>query len=211
MTPLLAVPTRGAVRWETITRLEEIRDGAPGMPPILYQPGNLSVAMTRNRIVSRFLATSCDVLVMVDDDVVPPPHLLDVVADPDGACYAMVTIPHPMPHPLAPGRVVLTAYETAGEGLAFLDLERGWNDVDAAATGCCAVRRDALERLGPNPFRIGNDPDAPVTSDDFLFCADLRAAGLRIGSWHDGWHSDHVTTVSLAPIMETQHSPQRST
>ena len=50
---MVAVPTRGAIRWETVTALEEARDCTPGLGPIVYQPGNLSVALTRNRIVEQ--------------------------------------------------------------------------------------------------------------------------------------------------------------
>lgn len=199
---MLAVPTRGAIRWETVTRLEEIRDLHPSVPPILYQAGNLSVALTRNRIVQAFLASPCDVLVMVDDDVVAPPHLLELADKLDG--YGIVAVPHPMPMPGNPAEVILSAFDTAPGGLVAVDtLEHGMNDVDAVATGCCLVTRAALVAVGPNPFRIDNDP-ATAVSDDFLFCADVRELGFRVGAWWDGWYADHVTTVSLAPLREAQ-------
>ncbi len=201
---LVAVPTRGAIGWQTVTRLQEIARANPSLPPVLWQPGNLSVALTRNVIVQRFLASSCDTLVMVDDDVVPPPTMLDhLVPVPDG--FGMVGIPHPMPVPGAPSSLTLTAFRSDGDGLRVVqELEPGWNDVDAVATGCVAIPRAVLERLGPNPFRISNDPAAAVTSDDFLFCADLRAADFRVGAWWDGWYCDHITAVSLAPLLEGQ-------
>lgn len=201
---LLAVPTRGTVSWQTITRLSEARDVTPGLRPIVFQPGNLSVALTRNRIVQTFLATDCETLVMVDDDVVPPPHFLESLGRliPE---YAMAGIPHVMPNPTDTSRLILTAFMSADDGLTAAELDDGANDVDAIATGCVAVSRQALVALGPNPFRISNDPDVPV-SDDFLFCADLKAAGFRVGAWWDGWPCDHISTVSLGPLFESQLS-----
>ena len=197
----LSVPTRGCVSWQTVTRLEAVRDDTPGLRPILYQPGNLSVAQTRNRIVKQFLATDCTTLVMVDDDVVPPPHFLAALDRliPEFACVA---VPHPMPSPADPSTLILTAYLEASGGLVAASLTEGANEVDAVATGCVAISREALENLGPAPFRIAHDPDAPITSDDFLFCADLKTAGFRVGAWWDGWPCDHISTVSLAPLME---------
>jgi len=201
---LLAVPTRGSINWQTVARLQEVRDATPGLRPIVWQPGNLSVALTRNRIVQRFLATDCATLVMVDDDVVPPPHFLETL-DRHIPEFGMVAVPHPMPDPSDPSRMVLTAYDETYDGLAVASLSDGMNEVDAVATGCVAISRDALAMLGPCPFRIENDPDASVTSDDFLFCADLREHGFRIGAWWDGWYCDHLSTVSLAPILQGQH------
>jgi hypothetical protein len=194
----LAVPTRGSIRWETVTRLQDVRDVTPGLRPILYQPGNLSVALTRNLIVRQFLASDCETLMMVDDDIVPPPHFVETL---DRALpgYGMVAIPHVMP---VGAESILTAFTGTLDGLRPCELGDGMNEVDAVATGCVAVSAAALEALGPDPFRIAHDPTATVTSDDFLFCADLRVHGFKVGAWWDGWPCDHVTTVSLAPIHE---------
>jgi len=200
---MLAVPTRGQIGWQTVTRLEEIRDRTPGLAPIVYQPGNLSVALTRNRIVKRFLETDATTLVMVDDDVVPPPHALEAL-DPLIPEFGMAAVPHPHPWPHDPGRIVLSAYDSApGGGFAPATLAQGVNEVAAVATGCVAISRAALEATAPAPFRVSHDPDDLISSDDFLFCADLRILGFRIAAWADGWFADHVTTVGLAPLWET--------
>jgi len=196
---LVAVPTRGAVSWQTVTRLNEVRDATPGLRPIVFQPGNLSVALTRNRIVQTFLATDCETLVMVDDDVVPPPHFLETL-DRLLPEFAMAAIPHVMPNPADHSRLMLTACDAVPGGLTGSDLADGANDVDAVATGCVAVSRQALVALGPNPFRISHDPDDAV-SDDYLFCRDLKSAGFRICAWWDGVPCDHVSTVNLGPLF----------
>lgn len=207
---LVSVPTRGSIHWQTVQSLEALRDDTPGLRSILYQEGNLSVALTRNKIVKRFLETDCEVLVMVDDDIVVPPHLMQSIV-PRIPEFAMVSIPHPMPA-ADNSTLVLSAFKANVFGhLNLAELEPGLNEVDAVATGCVAISREALEALGPHPFRIEHDPDADITSDDFLFCADLRAAGYRIGCWWDGWYCDHIRAVQLAPLMEARlHSTSRS-
>jgi hypothetical protein len=192
---MIAVPTRGSIRWETVTRLQEIRDAHPGLPPVRFVPGSLSVAITRNRIVSQYLQTNDDVLIMVDDDIVPPPHMLEALLPHVGE-YGAVAIPHSAPAPDNPSCLILTAYENGFPA----DLVQGINEVDTVATGCIAISRKAIEALAPNPFRIGNDPDAD--SDDFEFCKDLRTLGFKIGAWYDGWICDHVTTIMSAPLWE---------
>ena len=198
----LAVPTRGSIHYITVTRLEEVRDNTPGLRPILYQSGNLSVALTRNRIVKKFLATDCTTLMMVDDDVVPPPHFIETL-DAFIPEYGMVGIPHPMRNPSDPGSLGLCVLKKDKDGLLNgCALEKGMNEVDAIATGCVAISREAVEAVGENPFRIENNPDALITSDDFLFCADLQERGFKVGSWWDGYFCDHLSTTSLAPLLE---------
>ncbi len=200
MTPFLAVPTRGTIGWATVTRLEEIKARFPDSPPILYQPGNLSVAQTRNRIVAKFMESDCDVLVMVDDDVVPSPHWLSEILPPMDE-YGVIALPHPMPDPLDRSQLRLTVFDWTDDGWRFRsELEQGLHECDAVATGCVAVHRDVLHELGENPFHIGGE--AWGESDDYWFCRDARDAGVRIAYFYDGWYADHHTVVSLAPLYE---------
>lgn len=199
MTVFLSVPTRGQIQWQTVTVLESIRDKNPNLPPVLYQEGNLSVALTRNKIVRKFLKTSAETLVMIDDDTVPSPHFLEVLTPvPEG--YGMVGLPYPTVHN---GSLGFTAYRRKEAGYEFVtSFSKGWNDVDGLGTGCVAIPRTTLVELGPDPFRIEVNPEADVTSDDLLFCRDLQKKQLKIGVWWDGWYADHIRAVGLAPLAE---------
>lgn len=203
---LISVPTRGMIGWATVTRLEAIRDRYQGMSPILYQPGNLSVAQTRNRIVREFLDGPWQALLMVDDDVIPSPHFLDEARGRLGECD-VICLPHPMPNPEAVGHLVFGVFDESEIGLVHAQPEFGLNECDAVATGCVLIHRRVLESLGPVAFHIDDDPDAEFTSDDFIFCRDAKQAGYRVGYWWDGWFADHHSTVSLAPLIEArQHA-----
>jgi hypothetical protein len=198
---LISVPTRGQIQWATVTRLQAIRDDG-GYPKINYQPGNLSVALTRNTIVRTFLNGNWDVCVMVDDDIVPSPHFLDEVLDHVGE-YGMIALPHPMPHPKDPSLLLLSVFDDIdGQITPKQTLEHGLHEADIVATGCVAISRAALEATGPAPFRISHDPDDPVNTDDFVFCRDLRVLGFKVGYWYDGWFADHHPVTMLAPLME---------
>lgn len=205
MSVLIAVPTRGQVRASTVARLQEIRD-IGGHSPVVYEVGNMSVAQTRNRIVQRFLRSAHDTLMMVDDDLVPTRRFLENVLPLDDG-WGLVSLPHPMQHPADKSRLVLTAFEgDLEDGLEPLDVEPGLNECDFVALGCGVVSRAALEVLGRAPFRMEHDPDRPFVSDDILFCADLRAAGFRVGYWWDGQPCDHHTVTQLAHLVETRVS-----
>ena len=200
---MIAVPTRGMVTAATATRLQEIRDQNPGLPPIMYVEGNLSVAQTRNKAVKAFMKTKCKVLAMVDDDIVPGPKFLELAKHLDK--YAMIAQPHPT---VVDGHIDFTIYMKNGKGHYFTPMKFGVHEVDAVATGAFLVRRDVLEELGPAPFRIDDDPDAKVTSDDLLFCQDLRDRGYRIGyGFLSGWFADHWRQVSLGRMVEAYRRP----
>jgi hypothetical protein len=189
------------VQWQTVATMQAARDYDPSLPPVLYQEGNLSVALTRNRIVEQFLASDCDVLAMVDDDIAPPLNFVELLLPFVGE-YAMVGMPHVSPHPTEPHNLILCVYAADPEGLRPMGLFDGINECAALATGCVLISRRALVELGPAPFRIEHDPRAALQSDDMLFCADLRTAGFRIGCYWNGHPVDHFRATNLTPLYE---------
>lgn len=196
----IAVPTRGVVGWQTVQRLSEIRDSAKGMPPIMWQPGNLCVAQNRNRIFARFLETECEVLIMVDDDIIVPPSLLaDLLPTPEG--YGMVGIPYPVTHPVA-GALGFCVYKEDPNGFVWADMNAGLNECDGIGTGCVAIPRAIVEEFGPDAFRIDPSVNAIVKSEDLLFCKDLRESGYKVGYVYTQWWADHCRTVNLSPVLE---------
>lgn len=198
---LLAVPTRGSVRCETVTQLEAIRDSVDGMRPILYQQGNVSVAVTRNAIVKRFLETDAEVLVMIDDDVAPPQSLLtDLLPLTDG--FGCVGIPYTL---VRNGEYTLSVLQDVDEEVARRVWPRyGLTDVDVIGTGCVAIAREVFERFDGPPFRLGYTSDGEMIGEDLLFCRDLRAMGWRVGCmWTGTTFAEHIREVQLSrPLLQ---------
>lgn len=200
---LVAVPTRGQVSWATCTRLQEIRDANPGLPPIVFRPGHLSVALTRNHIVRQFLAGDWEALIMVDDDVVPATTMLSLVEGFDS--YDVVAMPTFVWRPnLAPVPV------PAVFGMSDIQLVGGGalRAAEIVGTGCIAIHRRVLEGLHEEPFTVGFE-DGRDVSDDIMFCRAVRAAGFTIGAdFTTG--ADHHTTVSLQSFVMSvrAHSTQ---
>jgi hypothetical protein len=141
----------------------------------------------RNAITRRFLATDCDFLLMIDDDVVPrhnPAQLVYANRDVIG-CPALVR---------QHGRCLnWSAYEpgAGGEGYMAVDLRRASSDGDLApvaivGTGCILIKRRVLEAI-PAPFTITRDEHGVTEmGTDFAFCQRAQAAGFEI------WTTPHL-------------------
>lgn len=201
---MLAIPTRGSVRYETIIWLEQIRADNPGLGPTVFQPGAVSVSQNRNRIVQHFLKSDCRFLAMVDDDIVPPPHFFDLVhyLEKDKR-WGMLCVPHPIATNGGAGGIDFSIYQECPEGARYVAPQHGIHEADLVATGAVIVPRRVFDRVGDAPFRVIDDPrSATLTGEDFLFCQDLRRHGFRVGYMFDGWYCNHNTTVGLAPLKE---------
>lgn len=192
---LVAVPTRGQVSWATCTRLQQIRDENPGLPPILYRPGHLSVALTRNHVVREFMAGDWQALIMVDDDVAPSPGLLTLTEGFDS--YDVIAMPTFVWRPdIAPTPV------PAVWGMSTLQTPNGvgaLRSAEVVGTGCIAIHRRVFEGLPDEPFMVGREDDRDV-SDDVMFCRAVKTAGFRIGAdFRSG--ADHHARVSLQSFV----------
>lgn len=196
---MIAVPTRGSVRHETVVRLNELREGHDDLPPIKYVQGALSVAQTRNKIVAAFMESSKQFLLMVDDDVVPPWNVLSLFDQP--VEMGVVALPYVMWTPEAGPH--LSVYNDIGEGIQPRGLENGLNMVDVAGTGCMAFSRHVFERMHfPHPFRFSRLPSEAAFSEDILFCRDVRSVGMDVMAWWDGSYADHAKLIGLGELFE---------
>ena len=195
----LAVPTRGLVDWNTVVRLGQIRDANPGLPPIHYEAGRLAVTDVRNRIAHKFLASDAHLLLMVDDDVIPPLgilHMLDRDLDIVGAPYPIIRVEGAIPFPCA------LEYDTTHDTYRTLPDpfgRTGLVKVDAIGTGCMAITRRVLEHPDLRiPFRLGTDEYGQLRmSEDVQFCHMARAAGFSVWADFDQRPDHFVAGVSL--------------
>jgi hypothetical protein len=190
---LVAVPTRGQVSWGTCTRLQALRDANPGLGPVKYVPGHLSVAATRNKIVRLFLEGEWEALLMVDDDVIPASCVLNMVHE--LGVWDVIAQPTFIWRPeIAPVPITATFGLTSlvAPGVAV-------REAQTVGTGCIAIHRRVLEGLPAEPFCIGFE-DGQDVSDDVMFCRAVHTAGFRIGADFTS-AADHHTTVSLQSIV----------
>lgn len=198
---LIAVPTRGTVDYQTIGRLNLIRDNEPGLSPIMFEQGVMGAGEVRQRIIGRFLDSPKQVLIMVDDDVMPPENLLGIVEHlgrPND--YDVVVAPT-----LIYRRGVIAWNVDDGAGRWRQDTPEGVVDAVSVGSGCVALRRRALEtfeKAGIPAFLEGHDEHGRlIESDDVGFSRRAGELGLLVGADFSRL-CDHRVTVGLGAFVK---------
>jgi GT2 family glycosyltransferase len=185
----IAIPSRDMTAGAICARLVLLLIDLARRPedPIIDIVQGYPVDRVRNQICRRFLKSDADYLLMIDDDVVPPPTVLDMARhDKDvvaGLCYAFVprlgyySVAYPS------GNYCGTPVERLGIGDQIEG--RGLLEVELAGTACLLIHRRVLEALDPPYFRMLLDDDRLFIKDseDFTFCRKVRVAGFSI--WLD--------------------------
>lgn len=121
----------------------------------------------RNGIVEDFLDSDCDVLWMLDSDVVPPVHVLDLVAHHYDK-WQLAGAPYPI-YSQVPGRnemsILFTVYDgiddkSSKRGIYMCDApQSGTAFVDGLATGCLFIKREVFSKLKKPYFEFKFDPE----------------------------------------------------
>lgn len=207
----VAIPTRGSVGFNTLRRLDLIREANPSLPPVHYEAGRLSVASVRNEIVRKFLKTDCDILLMVDDDVVPHRDVLAMsqfvrlaeIAG-DNLRYDIVGAPYMLlRQPIAMIATPCVFNQGAGGGYRFIPetfSQDGLVECDAMGSGCMMIARRVLEDRRCLPFSLGVDEDGVmVMTEDIIFCLRAKEAGYTIAADYSRF-ADHWNEISLNAI-----------
>lgn len=188
---LVAVPTRGHVWCETAKALE-------GSNP-QYVREKLSVANVRNRIVRDFLQTKAEALVMVDDDVIPPPGFVEKLLN---TPYDIVAAPVPIAKVPA-HTLFVNVFDVGpnGEIMTVTVPENGHIACDAVGSGCTLYRRNVLaDKRMSQPFNQQLDKDGTIlVGQDLEFCRRARAFGYTIGANFDAT-CDHYVSLHLSAI-----------
>jgi GT2 family glycosyltransferase len=192
------VPTRGHPFYATVEHLNALTEGR-----YRFNEGGISVAHVRNEIVREFLDGMADVLVMIDDDVIPPGNVFEILApleDGFAMCGAIVLTASPgtvhMPN-------VYTLHEKGGYTRAPMpvDAESPVHEVSAIGAGCVAIRRDVLEGMKA-PFRFKHDPDGLIVmGEDIAFCERVRKRGGKIAA-HYGVVCEHYDDIYAWGLAE---------
>lgn len=193
------VPTRGYVFCETANTLARLANRA-GVPLPHYMRGNASVSDVRNRIVQHFLGTDGEVLIMCDDDVVPPDHTLHNLQE------AL------RDYPIVSGVCLIVRPGTFHLPNVFSRTKEGWGinhavfgqtglvETDGVGTGLIAIHREVLEnKYIRAPFGSTYDRNGVMTfGEDLSFCRRVASQGYKIAVDMDIFCEHHVAVHANA-------------
>jgi len=151
----------------------------------------------RNCAVKESLASRCEWLLMVDNDMALPPNLLDML---DRAGERMdVLVPKFYRIDSAAGGGV--ALQLCWESLSVELGKSEWCELACAGTGVMFIHRRVFERMGNRGwFRFAYDADGRVSnSEDVGFCQKARRAGFSVWG-NQQFEADHYKTVPLSRL-----------
>lgn len=212
----LATLNSGWLRREFASRVLPMLKATEGVELLWENPSKTwdhPISSNRNQIVKRFLATNCDFLMMIDDDVVP-------TVNPAIFCHAnkdIIGFPAKVRQRVRSlNWVAYVRNPNLGEGIAgYAPVDFGRVDtdidllkVDAVGTGCILIHRRVLENLSA-PFHCVYDDDGVCRlGTDFAFSKKASEAGFEI--YVAPWAiCEHFKEVGLADIMSWDDSDHR--
>jgi GT2 family glycosyltransferase len=144
----------------------------------------------RNSIVQRFLASKNEWLIMIDNDVVPPQNMLELInLDKD-----ILILPVP-----------ICQFNSIMYNVYLLDKEGYWEpvknrkgliEINSGGTGAIIIRRNILEKIEA-PFERNYDKKGlAILGSDLFFCTKAKELGYRIYT-HMDFVCSHYRTVDL--------------
>lgn len=201
MNVLLALPTAGH---PTAPFLESLR--TLDLPPSVERIEHVSITGNfipgqRELAVRRALALGVDVLIMIDDDMIVPPHALHGIlgaldADPELAIVGALYYSRDGLRPMTATHWVSHDTTTAAIPAFGHDVAR----VDAVGFGCVGIRIAALRALTPpyvgaHVYLEESSANVRICNEDYLLCERMRDIGYGIGL-HGGVRCKHYDRAS---------------
>lgn len=208
----LGIPSTGTRSDAQVYFLEEVRERYAGIVELVYPKQCVYRTFhdfARNAMVEEFLESDCDILWFLDSDVVPPKHVLDLIAI-HGKKWEAAGAPYPIwmtPPGGTENTVIFTAYKGVVEnettkGIGITEVPRsGTEFIDALATGCLFLKRSLLERMEKPYFEFKFDPKTRQMreGEDLGFC--LKASKIGVKFFTDySMVCKHYKTVCLLDI-----------
>ncbi len=156
--------------------------------------GVYPVEKARNRAVENFLRSPFQWLLMMDNDVVPPPNFLKIVTEAESEGRFLFGVPTPMIGDA--GLQWNVAHRQDELVCAFnVTLPAGWHPCDFLGGAFLAARRPVFETIKSNWF-----DRMPNKSEDFSFSQRAQDAGFQ--PWFTGdYQCDHIHSASLRELM----------
>lgn len=159
----------------------------------------------RNGMVQRFLADPKNYthLMMIDDDIIPPPHALRMVLY-NKPIVSAVVFTWKDGEPL--GLLMKwdekeKGYKQDTEAINKINTGETLVNIDASGTGCFIVKREVYENLVSNWFRYQYDEIGKVClGEDFSFYRRAKEIGYSI--WVDGTvFCGHIGSIDILEVQ----------
>lgn len=133
----------------------------------------------RNGVVEEFLESDCDLLWFLDSDVVPPPHVLDLITE-HGDEWKVAGAVYPV---FMGGAVVIPVYTRDEDDNFVLSMAppEGQDMVSGLATGCMFIHREVLEKMEKPYFSFRYNPENMCLEEgeDVRFCKAANELGYK--------------------------------
>jgi len=134
----------------------------------------------RNFIVDKFLETDCEILFMMDSDMVIPENIFDMIKPGYDVVSAVVfTTKKGIPYPII--------MKKAKDDFAFVqmadpnDAIEEYTEVDGIGTGCIYIRRSVFDKIDRPFFRFQYAIDGSVElGEDYSFSNKIKAADINL-------------------------------
>jgi O-antigen biosynthesis protein len=181
---------------------------ATGFPSVRYiaepRPGG---SFARN---AGFAASTGQIVITLDDDVIVPPHWLETLVAPFGRPEIAVVTGNLLPLSLeTPSQQIFEAYDgSLGRGFTSFETDQQWFTQqrlavptwELGATAICALRATVLNdpRVGWMDEMLGPGMPSGAGEDLYFFYRILKAGHRFVyepGAW--GWHEHRTTMEAL--------------
>lgn len=193
-----AIPSRGELNWQCAQAIRELAEELDAEPH--FQIGHLSVAANRNKICEDFLASDCETLFMLDDDVMPAANAVFLVDDLAKFDIVAAAVPVWRAQDPAPS---FAAFGSDQQPLQPNALYGPLAEAAFVGTGCIAIKRDVILTLfevSLEPFRV-EVRDGLTVSEDVIFCEQARECGFSVAC-DFRVRCDHWMKVSLRRVLK---------
>ena len=172
---MIAVLNQGWIHTNLVKPLLDIQNKTDHELTFLFSEAR-PIDYNRNIIVDKFLNSDCEILFMMDSDMVIDENILDMIhPDYDVVSAVVFTTKNGIPYP-----IIMKDHDGAYVPMADPSDEiEPYTKVDGIGTGCIYIRRSVFEKIDRPFFRFQYDASGGITlGEDYFFSKKIKAAGI---------------------------------
>ena len=176
---MIAVLNQGWIHTKLSETLLEVQANTKHELTFLFSDEK-PIDYNRNFIVDKFLKTDCEILFMMDSDMVIPEDILDMIKPGHDVVSAVVFttrkgIPYPIIMKQAKDKIGFEPMSDASDELTE------YTKVGGIGTGCIYIRRSVFEKIEMPCFRFEYAEDGHVKmGEDYSFSKKVQAADIKL-------------------------------